>query len=276
MLRTIKRNAKRLVPPAVWQRLRALAAAVPGLGLTGSADPRTWTNNVYEALYDAHARLHGDEVIGDGSFELIGRLELSVLLAEGLQPAHRVIDLGCGTGRLALHLIPALTGGEYVGIEVSTTILERARERIRVAIPTPPCRVQWVHQTSPRFPFDDGSVDMLAAFSVFTHMEHEDTYRYLLDARRIVKPGGRFIFSCLPMSLDIAHKIFLNSAEADFQHRWNSVRNVTTSEPLMETIARLAAWTPVRWYRGDEPNITLVDTDDVWPFGQSICVLQPS
>lgn len=274
MLRTIKRGAKRILPSGVWQRLRATAAAIPGLSLTGSADPRSWTENVYEALYEAHARAHGDEVIGDGSFDLIGRLELSVLLAEGLQPSHKVVDLGCGTGRLALYLIPALRGGVYSGIEISKSILDRARASIEAAIPNPPCRVEWIHQTTPRFLFPDASIDMIAAFSVFTHMEHEDTYLYLKDALRVIKPGGRFLFSCLPMDLAIAHQIFRDSATGDFQHRWNNVRNVTTSQELMEAVARLAGWSPLRWYKGDVSNIRLFDSGEIWTFGQSICVLE--
>jgi hypothetical protein len=115
---------------------------------------------------------------------------------------------------------------------------------------------------------------MVCAFSVFTHMEHEDAYRYLKDARRIVRSGGRFVFSCLPMNLEFARDVFLASSEDDERTRWSKVRNVTTSVDLMTTIAQLASWTVLRWWPGDQTNIPMRDTGELFPFVQSVCVLE--
>src|SRR5581483_61627 len=122
------------------------------------------------------------------------------------------VDFGCGTGRLAVHVIPYLHGGHYIGIDVSRPMLDGARRRVARVVPAPPARVSWIQQTRPVFPLPDRSVDVICAFSVFTHVEHEDTYRYLADARRIIRPDGRFVFSCLPLSLPIARTIFLREA----------------------------------------------------------------
>jgi hypothetical protein len=55
----------------------------------------------YEEVYEAHARsLPPESAIGGGDFDEIGRLELSVLVKEGLQPTSWLFDFGCGTGRL--------------------------------------------------------------------------------------------------------------------------------------------------------------------------------
>ena len=104
-------------------------------------------------------------------------------------------------------------------------------------------------------------------------MEHEDSYRYLCEARRIVRPGGRFIFSCLPMNLAYARQIFLNESVETFVGRWKRVRNVTTSVELMNAIAELAGWRVTRWYAGDEPFSRLPGYEG-WQFGQSVCVLE--
>jgi SAM-dependent methyltransferase len=262
---------KRLLPAAVYSRLREMAGRLHPGRLFAASD------STYETLYDRHARAHSDEdVVGAGAFDLIGRLELSVLVMEGLRPTDTVVDFGCGTGRLAVHVIPRLVGGHYVGIDVSRPILEAARARVKARVPAPPCRVTWLHQTTPRFALAGGAVDVLCAFSVFTHMEHEDAYRYLADSRRIVRPGGRVIFSCLPLDLQVAREIFLASAAVDLGQRWSVVRNVTTSRDLMEAVSRLAGWTPVRWYAGDGPSVVSVDTGEASPFGQSICVLEPA
>jgi cyclopropane fatty-acyl-phospholipid synthase-like methyltransferase len=39
------------------------------------------------------------------------------------------------------------------------------------------------------------SADIVIAFSVFTHLLHEECYAYLQDAARVLTPGGKFVFS---------------------------------------------------------------------------------
>jgi SAM-dependent methyltransferase len=153
-------------------------------------------------------------------------------------------------------------------------MLKRAQSRIAQAIPNPPCSVTWLKQTTSQFTLPESSVDMICAFSVFTHMEHEDTYRYLKDALRIVKPKGRFIFSCTPLTLPIGKEVFVNSASLDLKTRWKYVRNVTTSVDYMGEIARLAGWTPLRWYAGDEANIGPASDGEMYALGQASCVLE--
>jgi len=259
------------------RRLAAMEGEIAGLrGLPGPEAPVVKdgepTGDTYERLYEAHAQAHSAEDAIGGSFDLVGRLELEVLLMAGLGPSDTLVDLGCGTGRLAVHAIPALSDGRYVGIDISDSMLREARERVRGIAGQ--VRVSWVKQTSPVFALDTGSVDMICAFSVFTHMEHEDSYRYLKDALRVVRPGGRFVFSCLPMNLKLAQVVFLQSAAEDLQARWSKVRNVTTSVEMMTSIAELAGWTPVRWYDGEEKNIPLPETGESYGLGQSVCILE--
>jgi SAM-dependent methyltransferase len=93
---------------------------------------------------------------------------------------------------------------------------------------------------------------MICVFSVINHMEHEDAYLYFKEALRIVRPGGRFVFSCLPIDREQAREVFFKSAGMDMQTRHTKIRHVVTSKDLIAEIARLAGWTPVRWYDGDE------------------------
>lgn len=258
------------------QRVRQLARSVLGpkvtIGESSVPQNEAAPPDVYEALYEAHARTHSDDdVVGAGWFELIGRRELAVLTTEGLTPESTLVDLGCGIGRMAVHAIPFLVGGHYIGTDVAPSMLERAQARIAPVIPDPPCRVSWVKQEGTTFAVPDRSVDAFCAYSVFTHIEHEDAFNFLVDARRAVRPGGIFVFSCLPMDLAVSREIFLTSAAMDHATRWSAVRNVTTSVDFMESIARLAGWRVRRWYKGDEENIVL--DDDLHSFGQSVCVL---
>jgi SAM-dependent methyltransferase len=226
----------------------------------------------YEQLYDAHFEaVPPEHSIGDGDFDLIGRIMLGVLIHEGLQNDSTLVDLGCGVGRLARHAGPWLDDGRYVGTDVSQGMLNEARKCLG-----PLENVELVHQVGEEFPFlEAGQVDMICAFSVFTHIEHEDAFRYMQAAYRVVKPGGKFVFSCLPIDLDMSRSIFAIEAEAPFGDRWRRVRNIVTAQPIMDELAVMAGWKVHKWYRGDEANICLYDDaeGELRGLGQSTCVL---
>ncbi len=236
---------------------------------------RKWANrDIYRKAYEEHAALHpGDDAIGDGDFDLIGRIELGILRAEGLAPEHTLFDLGCGTGRLAVQAIPYLSAGTYIGADIAAPLLAQAAKRLAAAGGPGGCRVSWQVQTTTAIALPSQSIDMLCAFSVFTHLEHEDSYRYLLDARRVVKPGGKFVFSCLPLDLPVAREFFARQADVPFERRWSEVRNVATSRDMMAALADMAGWRVVRWYAGNELNIPVAD-GDLRALGQTSCVLQ--
>ena len=230
----------------------------------------------YAALYEEHAAAAStdEEVVGSGDFDRLGRIELAILVEAGLRASDTLVDFGCGTGRLALHAVPFLRDGRYLGIDISETILRRAEQNVAAAHPDPGCGITWLHNTRRTFPLSDGSADVICAFSVFTHMEHEDAYRYLVDALRVVRLGGRFVFSALPLELEAARQIFLDSAALSLAERWSRVRNVTTSRDFMDAIATLAGWCVVSWYRGDEAIFVVPGLGERANLGQSVCVLE--
>lgn len=267
--RALRRTTSRLLARAGYVRQG-------GVHVTDEDPPATatWREDTYRTLYESHgAALPPETAIGGGDYEIMGRIMLSALVDAGLRKDDTFVDFGCGTGRLALHAIPYLSDGAYIGIDIADSMLTHARARFADQPTT--CTVRWSRQEGTEFALADQAVDMFAAFSVFTHMEHEDTYRYLLDARRAVRPGGRFVFSCLTMDLDAAWDVFITSASADLSTRWSNVRNVTTSYELMDRISHGAGWRVERWYKGDEELIPLIDVPDRnAALGQSICVLR--
>ena len=247
----------------------AAEALAPGLLLTEST---------YEALYEGHAQALPLEVsIGGGDYDVMGRIMLSVLVQEGMKPLHDVVDFGCGTGRLALHAVPYLRDGGYTGIDIAPTMLRHAESQVQAAAPDASSRVRWVHHAGEGFPLEDESADVMAAFSVFTHMEHEDTSRYLVDAARVVRPGGMFVCSFLTMDLPAARDVFGSSAALSLTERWRSVRNVTTTYDYIDALATMAGWRVERWHAGNQETIELLDAPGAMcALGQSIAVLRVS
>ncbi len=256
--------------------MRRLARRVAGDAFV-VAQPESTERVSYEHLYEAHAQAEGDDGVGNGDYDVVGEIEFDILRSEGLEPTSTLLDFGCGNGRLAIHVVPYLANGNYIGTDIAPTFLVHAARRIAAATgaaagSSDQCSVRLVHQPDEHFDIADEVVDVACAFSVFTHMEHEDMFRYLVQLRRVVRSGGKVIVSCLPMTLDAARNIFLNEAAVDPQTRWRRVRNVTTSVELVDEIARLAGWTVVKWLPGTEGQAASVD-GEMRSLGQSIVVL---
>jgi SAM-dependent methyltransferase len=96
----------------------------------------------------------------------------------------RALDLGCGTG---VHLLPLEGAGwSVVGLDASADQLRIARQR---AGPPGPALVRG---DAARLPFPDGSFELVV--SAFTHSDVEDFAAMAREARRILRPGGRFAY----------------------------------------------------------------------------------
>lgn len=62
--------------------------------------------------------------------ELVGRLEMHLLVCAGLQPDDSLVDIGCGSGRLAVQLADWLRG-PYLGTDVVQSLLDQAAQTCR-------------------------------------------------------------------------------------------------------------------------------------------------
>jgi ubiquinone/menaquinone biosynthesis C-methylase UbiE len=125
-----------------------------------------------------------------GSYDLTGSLLVEVLERCGLRDGMSVIDLGCGSGRLAKHLGLNFQDLSYLGIDIVQELLDYAATQS-------PENYRFVLNHSLTLPADDGSADMVAIFSVVTHLLHQESFVYLREAKRVLRPGGRIVFSFL-------------------------------------------------------------------------------
>jgi SAM-dependent methyltransferase len=96
----------------------------------------------------------------------------------GLGQAGRVLDLGCGDGRLSA----ALDAAELTAADVSRVALDRARPRL------PGARIVELEPDAP-LPFRDGAFELVLAAETVEHVR--DLQLFLSEIRRVLVPGGR-------------------------------------------------------------------------------------
>jgi SAM-dependent methyltransferase len=126
-----------------------------------------------------------------------GRLEL---ISRGLRPEHRVLDIGCGIGNLALGLTDYLSGG-YDGLDIHGEAIDWCQRAITPRYPS--FRFHHVNIASNaynahghlaastfRFPFPDNAFDFVFLGSVFTHLLPEAVEQYVSEIGRVLAPGG--------------------------------------------------------------------------------------
>ena len=105
-------------------------------------------------------------------------------LASG-QP-RRVLDLGCGTGTLAIAISDAMPDTAIAGLDADDDALSIAADKGRRASATIDLRQGF----SDALPFDDGCFDCVASSLFFHHLTREAKIATLREVRRVLAPDG--------------------------------------------------------------------------------------
>jgi SAM-dependent methyltransferase len=129
--------------------------------------------------YDGLAEEYADFLKAQAPYYARAEKLLRRLLGSGV---GRCVDLGCGTGRFLG--VAADLGWDVTGVDVSADQLRLARRAVRKA--------RLVEADASAVPIADGSFD--AGFSTFTHTDVDDFAGLVAEARRLLRPGARFVY----------------------------------------------------------------------------------
>jgi ubiquinone/menaquinone biosynthesis C-methylase UbiE len=114
-------------------------------------------------------------------------------VAEFVQAGDRVLEIGCGTGSLAL--LCAERGGEVVGIDASPAMLLEAEKKVEAAGLSEQIELRRMDATTLADHFEPASFDLIVSTLVFSELE-EDVQAYVLEAcTGLLKPAGRLLIA---------------------------------------------------------------------------------
>ncbi len=106
-----------------------------------------------------------------------------------LPPGGLALDLGTGTGDLALALVRSSPGVRVIGVDYATSMLTVAPGKAKGAGLAG--RTAWMAADGHRLPFADNTFDAVA--SAFVLRNFSDLSGALAEMRRVLVPGGRFV-----------------------------------------------------------------------------------
>jgi ubiquinone/menaquinone biosynthesis C-methylase UbiE len=118
----------------------------------------------------------------------IDRLRQALLDQGDLRPGHRVLDIGCGTGTFAVMLKEQHPDLDVVGLDPDPQGLARARRKAERA----GISIRFDEGFSDALPYADASFDRVFSSFMFHHLGRDVKQQTLREARRVLKPGGRF------------------------------------------------------------------------------------
>lgn len=144
-----------------------------------------------EPEYDGAAIRFLETLWGDGYLSPGGPEEVDRVL-DGISLAGRsVLDIGCGSGGITLHLVMRHGAGFATGYDVEVPVIEAARERAaRLGMSE---RASFVQALPGALPFADGTFDVVFSKDALLHVADKDAI--FREIFRVLKPGGTFAAS---------------------------------------------------------------------------------
>ena len=130
-----------------------------------------------ESYYAAAASTYDQVRFGNSYGRYLDAQERAAL-RKWLCGAARILEIGCGTGRL---------------LDLATDGIDRSPEMLAVAREKHPGR-RVLQALGARTPFEDGSFDAIFAMHVFMHLPKKEIGQILGECHRLLRTGGTLVF----------------------------------------------------------------------------------
>jgi ubiquinone/menaquinone biosynthesis C-methylase UbiE len=188
----------------------------------------------YKEVWDTLADGAGGAMLAVAGFDNIeeylesGRSTADTLcLRLDIKPEDVVLEIGCGTARIGQALAPRCK--KWIGTDISANMLERAKENVAQFN-----NVELVELTGCDLSkFEEESIDKLYCSVVFMHLDEWDRYRYVTEAFRVLRPGGRVYIDNLDLESPEGWAFFEKMALHDPLKRPANISKTSTDKELL-------------------------------------------
>ncbi len=183
-------------------------------------------------------------MVGGGGFEKVGREFMGYFIElGGLRPDDRVLDVGCGVGRMAIPLTEYLSPkGGYWGFDIIAREIRWCRTHITPQFGHFHFRHVDIYNRhyNPRgtvrprdfrFPYEDDFFDFVFLTSVFTHMLPGDVAHYLDEIARVLKVGGRCMATFFVLNDESKALIRAGRSTLPFRYEVEGCLTLSTRDP---------------------------------------------
>ena len=114
-----------------------------------------------------------------------GKAHRTLIRQAGLADGMRVLEIGCGTGNLAIRAKRAHPGADVVGSDPDPLALDRARRKARGLT-----GIRFERGYAQRLPYRDGEFDRVLSSLMLHHLDEEAKAQALAEVFRVLRPGG--------------------------------------------------------------------------------------
>jgi ubiquinone/menaquinone biosynthesis C-methylase UbiE len=149
-------------------------------------------------FFDAWSRVYDFPLVQRATYRPVHD---AVLRALATDACARVLDVGCGTGRLAERMREAGPVRSVVGVDFSAGMLAQARERLGSGRASPAGPTALVRGDATRLPFADAAFDAAVSTEAFHWFPDQDVA--LAEIHRVLRPGGRLLLALVSPPFEV-------------------------------------------------------------------------